>query len=104
VLNVPRPLTSGEIKAGPHETILTYYHFDTDTPLWYYILKEAEIGRLGNGQRLGPVGGHIVGTVVLNALLSDADSYLVANPNWRPDLAGLSICEMADLLRFINAF
>ena len=31
------------------------YGMKTSTPLWYYILKEAEV--LENGLRLGPVGG-----------------------------------------------
>lgn len=103
-LNIRSPLGSDEIKQGPHEAILTNYHFDTDTPLWYYILKEAEVCRFGKGQRLGPVGGHIVGTVIFDALLNDADSYLRVYPQWCPDLTGLSITEMADLLRFVNSF
>src|SRR5262249_33712061 len=35
--------------------------FDGRAPLWYYILREAEV--LGRGERLGPVGGRIVAEV-----------------------------------------
>ena len=35
-------------------------------PLWYYVLKEAEVR--GGGRRLGPIGGRIVGEVILGLL------------------------------------
>ena len=34
----------------------------TSTPLWYYVLKEAEL--VEDGLRLGPVGGRIVAEVL----------------------------------------
>jgi hypothetical protein len=39
-----------------------------------------------NGLHLGPVGGRIVGEVFIGLLQLDADSYLAANPRWRPTL------------------
>ena len=54
------------------------------TPLWYYIMKEASL--VEGGLRLGPVGGRIVGEVFLGLLQLDPDSYLAANPRWRPTL------------------
>jgi hypothetical protein len=45
-----------------------------DTPLWYYILKESEVRE--NGNRLGPVGSHIVAETIRAALWTDPDSYL----------------------------
>jgi hypothetical protein len=41
-------------------------HLDEFTPLWYYILKEAEI--MEHGLRLGPVGVRIVGEVITGLL------------------------------------
>jgi len=38
------------------------------------------------GLHLGPVGGRIVGEVFLGLLHLDSDSYLAANPRWRPTL------------------
>jgi Animal haem peroxidase len=52
------------------------------TPLWYYILCEAESG---GGDHLGPVGGRIVADVILRLLHSDPTSY-VRHPDWKPTL------------------
>jgi hypothetical protein len=51
-------------------------------PLWYYVLKEAEV--IEKGRRLGPVGGRIVAEVLLGLLWKDPLSYLKAEPNWHP--------------------
>lgn len=56
--------------------------FADHTPLWYYILKEAEL--IQQGQLLGPVGGRIVAEVFIGLLLGDAQSYLVAQPGFEP--------------------
>jgi len=56
---------------------------DGSTPLWLYILKEAEL--MADGRHLGPVGGRIVGEVVLGLLQLDQQSYLHV-PRWRPTL------------------
>ncbi|BBE21891.1 myeloperoxidase [Arthrobacter sp. MN05-02] len=50
-------------------------------PLWFYILKEAE---LQGGRHLGPVGGRIVAEVILGLLALDPESYLNARPRWTP--------------------
>ena len=51
------------------------------TPLFYYILKEAELK--AGGLTLGPVGSQIVFEVIQNALATDPSSYLsVAGRNW----------------------
>jgi Animal haem peroxidase len=57
---------------------------EESTPLWYYVLKEAEV--VEDGLHLGPVGGRIVGEVILGLLELDRDSYLSDNPRWRPTL------------------
>ncbi len=57
---------------------------EDSTPLWYYVLKEAEL--LEGGRRLGPVGGRIVAEVLLGLLELDTASYLNARPTWRPTL------------------
>ncbi|MCW2804819.1 MAG: heme peroxidase [Propionibacteriaceae bacterium] len=50
-------------------------------PLWFYVLKEAEL--LG-GQKLGPVGGRIVAEVILGLIALDNTSYFNANPSFNP--------------------
>lgn len=59
-------------------------NLDTSTPLWYYILKEAELA--ADGLHLGPVGGRIVAEVFIGLLQLDDRSYLSASPNWKPTL------------------
>jgi hypothetical protein len=72
--------------------------FDVDTPLWLYLLREAEV--LADGRRLGPVGGRIVAEVVLGLLQGDNSSYLRQDPGWRPTFGRDGRFTMTDLLRF----
>src|SRR5262249_1306567 len=51
-----------------------------ETPLWYYILREADVR--GDGDRLGPVGGRIVGEVLIGVLQADPQSVLYAPKEW----------------------
>jgi hypothetical protein len=79
------PIKPDDIAVGPHAAILTANNFHTDTPLWYYILREADLlGRRGKHQRLGPIGSRIVGDVITTALCTDAQSFLCLNPAWKP--------------------
>ena len=79
---------------------LVPYGLETSTPLWFYVLKEAEIEQ--SGRRLGSVGGRIVGEVFVGLLKNDPSSYLAAQPNWTPALpaAAPSDFRVTDLLRF----
>jgi hypothetical protein len=57
------------------------------TPLWYYLLREAEvlgIRRFRGGECLGPLGSRIVGEVLLGVMNTDPEHYLNVDPNWRP--------------------
>ena len=69
------------------------------TPLWYYVLKEAEL--LAEGHHLGPVGGRITAQVLVGLLRSDPASFLTVDPAWQPTLpyAGQSFA-MTDFLTF----
>ena len=73
---------------------------ERSTPLWYYVLKEAEL--IEDGLHLGPVGGRIVGEVIVGLLQSDPESYLSYDPRWRPTLPGRSRgdFDMVDFLTF----
>ena len=57
---------------------------ETSTPLWYYVLKEAELQ--AGGRHLGAVGGRIVAEVLIGLLQTDPGSYLVQQPGWTPTL------------------
>lgn len=69
----------GEEPLSPTQTGL-----DGETPLWLYVLKEA--GVRGDGEHLGPVGGTIVGEVLVGLIDRDPESYRVVDPGWRPSL------------------
>ena len=79
---------------------LSSFGLERNTPLWLYIMKEAEV--MENGLRLGPVGGQIVGEVFIGLLKADETSYLASSPNWTPMLPSATPGEfrMADLLTF----
>jgi hypothetical protein len=55
-----------------------------ETPLWLYILKEAEV--VHDGDRLGPVGGRIVGEVLVGIIDADPESFRSVNRAWTPTL------------------
>jgi hypothetical protein len=57
---------------------------ERSTPLWYYVLKEAELTE--DGLHLGPVGGRIVAEVIVGLLRADPNSYLSYDPGWSPSL------------------
>ena len=59
---------------------------ERSTPLWYYVLKEAEL--IEDGLHLGPVGGRIVAEVIVGLLEADPYSYFSFDPRWRPTLPG----------------
>jgi Animal haem peroxidase len=57
------------------------------TPLWYYLLREAEvlgIRRFRGGECLGPLGSRIVAEVLLGVMNADPRHYLNVDANWRP--------------------
>ncbi len=76
------------------------FDMDKSTPLWFYIMKEAEV--MEKGLRLGPVGGRIVGEVFIGLLKADETSYLSAQPRWKPVLpaARRGDFRITDLLTF----
>lgn len=80
------------------EAGLAALDWERDTPLWYYVLKESEIREAGD--RLGEVGGRIVGEVLVGLLDNDPGSFRAARPDWRPELPARVAGEfaMADLI------
>jgi hypothetical protein len=82
------------------ETGLAEIGWDQETPLWFYILKEAAVRE--HGDQLGPVGGRIVGDVLVGLMDCDPGSFRAVYPEWRPTLPSARSGEftMADLVRF----
>jgi hypothetical protein len=74
---------------------------DRSTPLWYYVLAEAEL--IGDGIVLGPMGGRLIAEVFIGLIQLDPRSYLRAAPaGWRPTLPSRTAGDfkMTDLLRW----
>ncbi len=75
---------------------LAPHHLDERTPLWFYILREAQVK--AGGEHLGPVGGRIVGEVIVGLIEGDSQSYLTQDPTWTPTYGTDGAFEMTDLL------
>lgn len=86
-----QPLAPGDLAD------LKPYRMDERTPLWFYILKEAEIET--DGARLGSMGGRIVAEVFIGLIEGDHNSFLRQNPGWRPTLGAGGDFKIVDLLR-----
>ena len=71
---------------------------EASTPLWYYVLREAQVR--ADGLRLGPVGGRIVAETIIGLLQMDEFSYL--NNGFTPTLPSQTrgTFRMTDLLRW----
>jgi hypothetical protein len=77
-LGVP-PLTAAQIG-------LAELGWTGETPLWLYVLKEADV--LHAGEQLGPVGGRVVGEVLVGIIDSDPESFRSVDPEWQPTPPG----------------
>ncbi|MBV9230717.1 MAG: peroxidase [Chloroflexi bacterium] len=86
------PLTANEVG-------LNKLGWQSETPLWYYILREAEV--CCNGEQLGAVGGRIVAEVLLGLIAADPTSYMNADEEWQPEMPAqqTGTFTIADLLR-----
>jgi Animal haem peroxidase len=80
------------------EVGLSAFGWSGETPLWYYVVKEAAV--LEDGERLGPVGSLIVGEVLLGIVDGDPESFRSVDPSWKPTLPSRdpSRFTVADLL------
>lgn len=95
------PLTPDEIKVGRHAAILEANGFLDQTPLWYYILKEAQVQQ--QGQRLGEVGSRIV-VETFHGLVEVSRDSILQQPDWEPSLPSAKVDHftMADLLAYVD--
>lgn len=90
------PLTNEQLNIGAE--------IGSEAPLWYYILKEAELEPV-SGKQLGPVGARIVGEVFVGLAKGDPNSFVNVDPMWTPKSTGMiemegDKFELKDILRF----
>lgn len=81
------------------------------TPLWYYILKEADLigrenldGTRVPGEGLGPVGATMVAETIIGLIELDPRSWLGSNRNWRPhkrsDMPSVELSTVGHLVTY----
>jgi hypothetical protein len=97
-----KPLTPAQLAGGPDGKVAHDRKLTKETPLWFYLLKEAEAA--GKGRHLGPVGSRILAEVFVGLLQGDPNSFLSQAPLWKPELPGAKKggFTMADLLTFVD--
>jgi hypothetical protein len=67
------------------------------TPLWFYVLREAQV--TADGEHLGPVGGRIVAEVLYGLIQGDNFSYVSQDPEWTPTYGTNGTFTIVDMLR-----
>lgn len=70
--------------------------FRDNAPLWFYLLKEAELERFG--ESLGSLGSLIVAETLVGLIWFDRYSYLYQVPDWHPSHAGIGLPHRLDML------
>ena len=106
----PDPDGSRTIRANRAKLLDTFPVLSDNAPLWYYILREAEMrsldaGKIG-GVHLGEVGGRIVAEVFMGLLMKDDQSFWNLHRSWVPSNAAgqpKANFTMADLVAFVDA-
>lgn len=71
------PLSPAEVAGGGDPALfdlLTASGLDQRPPLWFYVLKEAQVQQ--GGQRLGALGSRIVAETIVSLIKQDPNSYL----------------------------
>jgi hypothetical protein len=97
-------IPSLELLADSDLAELKAYGLHNRTPLWYYVLKEAEV--IAGGESLGPLGARIVAEVFVGLIQGDSQSFLTQDPDWTPFLPTIDPAReghdftMEDMLRF----
>jgi hypothetical protein len=102
------PLSEAELQRGNTDAVnlaLQQGGFLQHTPLWYYVLKEAEVR--ANGNSLGEVGSRIVCETIIGVLRNDKSSYLNVSGGWDPSKGvtlpnGDPITTIRDFLSFTD--
>jgi hypothetical protein len=105
-LNITKTLTAAEILDGAGGPALPTTLFEgqdrtevsTNTPLWFYVLREAEFNAKAKNKLTG-VGATIIAETFHRAIQKSHHSIL-ADTGWRPTLGTGSRFDMADLLFF----
>ena len=99
------PLTRDQLGSGEAGAIVRRHDLHKNTPLWFYVLKEAQVQ--AEGRRLGEMGSRIVAETFWGLLEGDENSFVSRRPDWTPAEDGLPARSpgdftMADVLRLVD--
>ncbi len=83
----------GERPLNAEEVGTSSAGWSSETPLWYYILREADVRQ--GGDRLGPVGARIVGEILVGLLDLDPGSVRHAPQSWTPSASLIDLLLMS---------
>lgn len=103
-----RPLTPAQLRQNASSEVVAALDALDGTPLWYYVLKEAEVQ--GNGNFLGEVGSRILTETFVYLLRLDPESFMRRpGGDWTPAYGvrfedGRLITTISDLLAFAGVF
>lgn len=95
-------LTEAQLTDGKTGAAIGDGGFSSATPLWFYVLKEAE---LAGGNRLGKLGSRLVAETLVGLVVQDTSSYWhqgAGNGSWKPadlPLGAQVIDSMAKMLK-----
>jgi hypothetical protein len=92
-------LSPSLLEEGTGGDVIKKFNIGGQTPLWYYLLREAEIET--GGKHLGPIGATIVAEVLVGLLQDDFESVLSAPTPELPSADGKF--KIADLFAFIES-
>jgi Animal haem peroxidase len=92
-------LSAAKLKSGVGGDVVKKFGIATQTPLWFYLLKEAEVKT--GGKHLGPIGAAIVAEVFVGLMKDDPESVLTSPTPELPSQDGKF--KIADLFKFIEA-
>jgi hypothetical protein len=67
------PLSKADLKTGTGGEVLDEFDLLGEVPLWFYILREAEVQ--AGGAHLGELGSRIIAETLIGLILCDEDSY-----------------------------
>jgi hypothetical protein len=70
------------------------------TPLWYYILKEAEAAGGPHTSRLGKLGSRLIGEVIVGAIAYAPKNFL-ATPAWTSVITGSRNVSLLDIATWV---
>jgi hypothetical protein len=95
-------LSEADIASGAAGDAAKAHGLEKKTPLWFYILKEAEI--MNGGECLGPVGSILIAETFLGLVHGDQQSFMWKRKDWKPELPGANKGEftMVDMLTLVG--